>query len=187
MIHNRFTIIDPSIIYIYIHTHSIRLGYHFQKASGKREIVFKYKLKAGDQAISRGAYYAGYQYLESAASLAVKPSELQVLQEVITVAITELKVPTIINMFLASTSKNSSSSSNSTSSGSVGDTRMKDFKRLQEETENKLNKIKIFHSGETSKLQWQASFAASKFSIADEEEDNKNSLMMNQCVKCVIS
>lgn len=157
---------------LFVHTYTFRLGYHFQKASGKREIVFKYKLKAGDQAISRGAYYAGYLYLESAASLAVKPSELQVLQEVISVAITELKVPTIINMFLAS---------------STGDTRMKDFKRLQEETENKLNKIKIFHSGETSKLQWQASFAASKFSIVDEEEENKNSLIMNQCMKCIIS
>lgn len=157
---------------LFVHTYTIRLGYHFQKASGKREIVFKYKLKAGDQAISRGAYYAGYLYLESAASLAVKPSELQVLQEVISVAITELKVPTIINMFLAS---------------STADSRMKDFKRLQEETENKLNKIKIFHSGETSKLQWQASFAASKFSIVDEEEENKNILIMNQCMKCIIS
>ena len=175
------------ILLLFVHTLSFRLGYHFQKASGKREIVFKYKLKAGDQAISRGAYYAGYLYLESAASLAVKPSELQVLQEVISVAITELKVPTIINMFLASTSKNLSSSSSSSSSGAVGDTRMKDFKRLQEETENKLNKIKIFHSGETSKLQWQASFAASKFSTVDEDEENKNSLIMNQCMKCIIS
>jgi len=176
---------------LYTHTLFFRLGYHFQKASGKREIVFKYKLKAGDQAISRGAYYAGYLYLESAASLAVKPSELQVLQEVISVAITELKVPTIINMFLSSTSKNlsnsTSSSSSGSSSGAVGDTRMKDFKRLQEETENKLNKIKIFHSGETSKLQWQASFAASKFSTVDEDEENKNSLIMNQCMKCIIS
>ena len=178
------------IFLLFVHTHTLffRLGYHFQKASGKREIVFKYKLKAGDQAISRGAYYAGYLYLESAASLAVKPSELQVLQEVISVAITELKVPTIINMFLSSTSKNlSSSSSSSSSGGAVGDTRMKDFKRLQEETENKLNKIKIFHSGETSKLQWQASFAASKFSTVDEDEENKNSLIMNQCMKCIIS
>ena len=158
------------------------MGYHFQKASGKREIIFKYKLKAGDQAISRGAYYAGYQYLESAASLAVKPSELQVLQEVISVAITELKIPTIINKFLTTTSKSNSYNNG----GALNDTRMKDFKRLQEETENKLNKIKIYHSGATSKLQWQASFAASKFSITYDDEDSANSFI-NPCEKCAVS
>lgn len=65
----------------------ITLGYHYQKSNLRRHLAFKYRVKAADQAISRGAFSDGYRYTQAAADLAESKPELNMLLKVISMAI----------------------------------------------------------------------------------------------------
>lgn len=69
---------------------SNRLAQHYVNCIGKRSLAFKYKVKAADQAISRGAYNDGFQFAQSATKLAVSKEELRVLLQVINRAVRDL-------------------------------------------------------------------------------------------------
>lgn len=67
-----------------------RLGFHYRRSNGNRELAFKYELKAGDQAIERGAYSNGLTFLKNASDYADHRAELKILIEVIQLAIDDM-------------------------------------------------------------------------------------------------
>lgn len=66
------------------------MAQHYLHSIGKRALAFKYKVKAADQAISRGAFNDGLQFAQSAAKLAVSKEELRVLLMVISRAVRDI-------------------------------------------------------------------------------------------------
>ena len=70
--------------------HSHRLGFHYARSNRRRAQAFKYKVKAADQAISRGAFNDGLIFAQSASGLGISKAELRVLLEVITSALQDL-------------------------------------------------------------------------------------------------
>jgi len=60
------------------------------KSIGKRPLAFKYKVKAAEQAICRGAFNDGLNFVDKAAKMAVTKSELRVLIAVISRALDDL-------------------------------------------------------------------------------------------------
>jgi class 3 adenylate cyclase len=65
----------------------ITLGHHYQKSNLRRHLAFKYRVKAADQAISRGAFSDGFRFTQAAADLAESKPELNMLLKVISMAI----------------------------------------------------------------------------------------------------
>jgi class 3 adenylate cyclase len=65
----------------------IALGHHYQKSNLRRHLAFKYRVKAADQAISRGAFSDGFRFTQAAADLAESKPELNMLLKVISMAI----------------------------------------------------------------------------------------------------
>lgn len=68
-----------------------RLGYHYKRCPEKRPLAFKYELKAADQQVAKGAYSDGLTFLKSAAKLAQREVELDVVLEVINRAIEDIR------------------------------------------------------------------------------------------------
>jgi len=66
------------------------LSHHYKRSIGKRPLAFKYKVKAADQAICRGAFNDGLMFVDKAARMAVSKSELRVLIAVISRALDDL-------------------------------------------------------------------------------------------------
>lgn len=66
------------------------LGFHYHKSNQRRHLAFKYKVKAADQAISRGAFSDGLRFTQAAAELAESKPELAMLLKVISIAIRDI-------------------------------------------------------------------------------------------------
>jgi hypothetical protein len=68
-----------------------RLGYHYKRCPDKRALAFKFELKAADQQVAKGAYSDGLTFLKSAGKLAERDVELDVILEVISRAVDDIK------------------------------------------------------------------------------------------------
>ena len=68
-----------------------RLGFHYKRCPDKRELAFKYEIKAADQQVAKGAYSDGLAFLKSAAKLAEREVELDLVLEVIDRAVADIK------------------------------------------------------------------------------------------------
>eukprot|EP01032_Pedospumella_encystans_P010794 gene10794-12589_t len=77
--------------FLELRSHYPTLGYHYRRCPDKRPLAFKYELKAADQQVAKGAYGDGLNFLKSAAKLAEKDVELEVVLEVIDRAIEDIK------------------------------------------------------------------------------------------------
>lgn len=67
------------------------LSYHYRNTINYRNFAFKYTVKAADYALSIGAFSDGFAYLEIAEPLAKYDVEAQMLYEVVTAGIDDLK------------------------------------------------------------------------------------------------
>lgn len=67
------------------------MGYHYKRCPDKKDLAFKYELKAADQQVAKGAYSDGLYFLKSAAKLAEREVELDVVLEVINRAIEDIR------------------------------------------------------------------------------------------------
>lgn len=82
------------LVFVYVFVvifYYCRLGYHYKRCPDKRPLAFKYELKAADQQVAKGAYSDGYTFLKSAAKLAEREVELDVVLEVIDRAIEDIR------------------------------------------------------------------------------------------------
>jgi len=69
------------------------LGTHYSHCVGERQLTFKYKVKAADQAISRGAFNDGLAFVQAAQQYARSRPEWRVLLDVITRALGDIAPP----------------------------------------------------------------------------------------------
>ena len=93
-----------------------RLGYHYRLSNEPedRKWAFKYKLKAADQAIFRGSYNEALVLLEKAYNVTESILELEILLQVVLVAIIDVK--------LANTANAGTTSSTGGTTGTTGTT-----------------------------------------------------------------
>ena len=126
------------------------MAQHYLHSIGKRALAFKYKVKAADQAISRGAFNDGLQFAQSAAKLAVSKEELRVLLMVISRAVRDIsaanggttgarRMSTTFNN-LGTSNSNSNAESNFNNNTEVGQ-RMSTYIQLKISTEAALEKL----------------------------------------------
>lgn len=179
---------------------SHRLAQHYIHCIGKRSLAFKYKVKAADQAISRGAYNDGYQFAQSAAKLAVSKEELRVLLLVINRAVRDLS-NTIPNLAAIGSTRRKSVAANGNGvngnptvqdlikSNAPEAQRMMPYVQLKVQTEAALEKLSkgavksddaaasghknrlIINKQPSGKLNWQPSYVASKM-LDDSDSDS---------------
>lgn len=170
---------------------------HYTKSIGKRAQAFKYKVKAADQAISRGAFTDGFMFVESAVELAVTRPELRVLLDVINRALRDLnangatKVPMSFGRRI----------SRSFTVGNPWDqanNRIAAYLQLKLNVESAVEKLTVkspekrselmadarkngFKTQHSAQLNWQPSYVASKMSDNSEMEDDHSDAAQQCC------
>lgn len=164
------------------------LGVHYMKSQGKRALAFKYKVKAADQAISRGAFSDGYSFVETAATLAVTRPELKVLVDVLSRALRDLN-PTGQRQ-QSSIGRRMSRSFNISNPFDQSAGRISAYMQLKINTEIKLEKLTVtptkdssgkagFRAHHSAQLNWQPSYVMSK--MLDSSDGDDVSIKEPQC------
>ena len=176
-----------------------RLSVHYSKSHGKRALAFKYKVKSADQAICRGAFSDGLTFLQASATVAVAKAELRVLIDVINRAINDLQL--ILSPPSKGSSKKDRKFAKRLADISLCLDESDIIKRIMEydalkiEVEASLTRMSHPSMADTvgtanavsmasqkmssakfkkqlsSKLNWQPSYVASKFSVDDDDDD----------------
>jgi len=67
------------------------LSYHYRNSIDKRGIAFKYTVKAADYSISNGAFQDALTSINIAISMIKRPAEVDLLADVVSVAVEDLK------------------------------------------------------------------------------------------------
>lgn len=178
------------------------LAIHY-KSCGKRSLAYKYKVKAADQAISRGAFSDGLVFAQSAALLAVGKAELRVLLEVIKRALQDINPPTKNISHTARRLSKSFSSTNDFDQNSriAAYTQLKLNTEMLLEKYSKPTKIESNIPGipgsmanrtlmirqPSARLTWQPSYVASKKRHNSSDDDDEDDSEFNPSKCCTIS
>lgn len=178
------------------------LAHHYQHSHGQRALAFKYKVKAADQAISRGAFTDGLRFAASASKLALTKEELRVLLMVISRALRDINAAQDNSISV----RRKSMSFNASNDMEQFHHRITNYLQLKISTEAALERLGkdkatpaevtpgnrnrlVIQKQPSARLTWQPSYVVSRLnedSSSDEEEDEdpkKKSLLSN----CVIT
>lgn len=154
-----------------------RLGQHYLKSVGHRNLAFKYELKAADQAISRGAFSDGLVFMEAATKLAVTKPDLKVVSDVINRALRD--IAPISNAKIAQSMRKLNHKS--FVSGGMMDganSKIAAYMKLQTHVQGKLDQFakngpsNVLGGKQDARLTWQPSYVASKMSENSESDDD---------------
>jgi len=176
------------------------LAHHYQNSPGKRALTFKYKVKAADIAISRGAYTDGLRFAQSSSKFAVSKEELRVLLLVISRALRDINSSIEIHAH-----GRRRSLSFSTTTDMEQQARIASYIQLKLTTEASLEKLTkgVVTPGEvtpgnknrlvikkqpSARLTWQPSYVASKLNEdnSDDDDDDEEEEVKKKGM-CVIS
>jgi hypothetical protein len=180
-------------VFLHLFFHN-SLAHHYGHCHGKRPLAFKYRVKAADQAISRGAFSDGLRFAQNASKNAVNKEELKILLMVISRALRDITATAEgggVNGSGGMSVKRLSLSYSNNQDMEQFHTRVTSYLKLKMETESALERLSKGHitPGEvtpgnrnrlviqkqhTVKLTWQPSYVASKMaedSSSDEEDE----------------
>lgn len=164
-----------------------RLANHYKASHGQRQLAFKYKVKAADQAISRGAFNDGLAFVQEAATLAVSKPELKVMVDVISRALRDLAP---VNTGKLTHAVRRLSRQFNSSQEFDQNSRIAAYLQLKLSLEAQLEKLvgpkpldkggpggprnpALINKQPSARLNWQPSYVASKQDEDDDEEEER--------------
>ena len=179
------------------------LAHHYQHSHGQRALAFKYKVKAADQAISRGAFTDGLRFAHSASKLALTKEELRVLLMVISRALRDINAAQDNSMSVRKVSMSFNASNDmeqfhhritnylqlKMSTEAALERLSKDKVQTSEVTPGNKNRL-IIQKQPSARLTWQPSYVASRLnedSSDEEDDDDEETKKTSLFAKCVIS
>lgn len=168
------------------------LGNHYDASKERRHLAFKYKTKAADQAISRGAFSDGLHFATSATDLAESKPEITMLLRVINLATTEISSTGPGALGRKNSVLGAASPSVTRKAMVLGPRQQmaekyyilkskleeklkklsKDFLKTEEASPGNKNRLIISKQPSATKLTWQASYVYSKLAKDDDDDDD---------------